>query len=84
MPEVFRVGSLASIFFYSNEGNEPPHIHVRRGSSDSDAAGKCRLEPVGKVFSEGFIARERTRIESIVRERYQELRDAWNKHFGRS
>ena len=31
MPEVFRDGALV-YFFYSNEGHEPIHIHVRRGT----------------------------------------------------
>jgi hypothetical protein len=29
MPTVFRVGS-ARFFFYSNENQEPPHVHVAR------------------------------------------------------
>ncbi len=29
MPTVFRSGPYR-FFFYSNEGSEPPHIHVQR------------------------------------------------------
>jgi hypothetical protein len=83
MPRVFKVGSFV-FFFWSDERQEPPHIHVRRGSKDSDAIGKWWIDPVAMVEVEGFNVRERTKIESIVRERKQELLDAWNKHFGRS
>jgi hypothetical protein len=83
MPEVFRVGSLV-FFFYSNEGQEPRHVHVRRGSGSADATGKWWLEPVVMAYADGFNVRERTRIESIILERQQELLDAWNKHSGQS
>lgn len=81
MPVVFRVGSLV-FFFYSDEGLEPPHIHVRRGTPSADAAGKWWLTPMSCVYCEGFKAAERRRIESTISARRQEILDAWNKHFG--
>lgn len=81
MPEVFRVGSLV-FHFYSDEGFEPPHVHVRRGSTRADAAGKWWLSPVACVYCIGFKAAERRRIHSLIIERRQEILDAWNRHFG--
>jgi hypothetical protein len=34
MPTVLRWGSYRA-FFYSNEGNEPPHVHVRAGNCEA-------------------------------------------------
>ena len=41
MPTVRRIGS-ARFFFYSNEGSEPPHVHVEQGGS----VAKFWLAPV--------------------------------------
>jgi len=38
MPEVFRTEGYV-FSFYSNEGNEPLHIHVRRAAADSPNSG---------------------------------------------
>lgn len=40
MPTVLRLGRFR-FFFFSNEGNEPPHIHVRAGEDEA----KFWLEP---------------------------------------
>jgi hypothetical protein len=41
MPTVRRIGA-ARFFFFSNEGTEPPQIHVEQG----DAMAKFWLDPV--------------------------------------
>ncbi len=41
MPTVLRLLGFR-FFFYSEEGNEPPHIHVEKGS----ARGKYWTDPV--------------------------------------
>ncbi|WP_439481025.1 DUF4160 domain-containing protein [Cyclobacterium plantarum] len=41
MPTVLRIGPYR-FFFFSNEGNEPPHIHVESGEGHA----KFWLEPV--------------------------------------
>ena len=44
MPEVFRTEGYV-FFFYSNEGREPMHVHVRRGGGFAkflDGAGRPR------------------------------------------
>ena len=34
MPTVLRVGRFR-FFFYGNEGQEPPHIHVKAGEDEA-------------------------------------------------
>ena len=41
-------------FFFSNEGTEPPHIHIERG----DGYAKFWLEPVELVDAVGMKTRE--------------------------
>jgi hypothetical protein len=66
------------LYFYSHEPNEPPHIHVDR----DDLSAKFWLEPVSLGYNLGFNARELRRIEEIVTENRQLLREAWRVHHG--
>ena len=66
MPTVLRVEGYR-FFFFSNEGQEPPHVHVERG----DAYAKLWLGPVSLASSEGFKRPERPsgRASASVRSR---------------
>lgn len=82
MPKVFSVGRF-DFFFYSNEGHEPIHIHVRSGSAGNpEGTAKFWLGPIRQAYAEGFSARELAQISRIIRGREAEIRAAWRKHFG--
>lgn len=76
MPTVLRVGAFR-FFFYSNEGREPPHIHVQR----AEALAKYWLRPIGLAASTGFRAHELRRLATLVREHENEFVEAWNGFF---
>jgi len=78
MPTVLRVGRYR-FFFFSNEGQEPPHIHVRAGGDEV----KFWLSPVQLVANYGFNARELNRVESLVERHRAELLEAWHEYLGR-
>jgi hypothetical protein len=65
-------------FFYSNEGQEPPHIHVKAGEDEA----KFWLDPIGLAANYGFNGRELSEIERLVELHRAELREAWNEHLG--
>jgi hypothetical protein len=77
MPTILRSGPYR-VYFFSHEPNEPPHVHVDR---DLQSA-KFWLDPVGLARNLGFSARELRRIESLIRENQQLLREAWRGYFG--
>ena len=77
MPTVLRVGPYR-FHFFSNEGKEPPHIHVKAGSPQA----KFWLDPVGLVANYGFKGHELNEIERIIKEHQQELLEAWHEHLG--
>ena len=77
MPTIPRVGPYR-FFFYSNEGDEPPHIHVQRDRS----VGKFWLDPVRLASSRRFGGRALREIETLVNENRDTLLDAWNDFFG--
>ena len=76
MPTVLRVGAYR-FFFYSNEGQEPPHIHVQ---ADSRSA-KYWLQPVRLAANHGFGGVALHEIERIVMTYRDELERAWHAYF---
>ncbi len=65
-------------FFYSDEGSEPAHIHVKKG----DAEGKIWLEPVSKIaYLNGFTNTEEKQIRVIVFEHLEKFKTQWHGHF---
>jgi hypothetical protein len=63
MPTVLRVGRYRFTFF-SNEGKEPPHIHVKAGSDEA----KFWLDPIGLAANYGFAAHELNEIRRIIQQ----------------
>ncbi len=77
MPTVRRIGS-ARFFFYSNEGTEPPHVHVELGG----AVAKFWLEPVCLAASSRLSGYELRRLERLVAEHSVSFLEAWHDFFG--
>ncbi len=76
MPTILRIGRYR-FYFFSNENNEPPHIHIK---AESDQA-KFWLIPIELASSYGFKAHELNEIEEIILEHFTELMEAWNERF---
>ena len=64
-------------FFFSQEGNEPPHIHVEHG----DKVAKYWLNPVELASSEGFRSHEMKKLRMLVIEHKVLFLEKWNEHF---
>lgn len=78
MPTVLRVDGYR-FFFYSNESNEPPHIHIQK----AEKYAKIWLSPIKLADSVGFTNRELQRIEDIINEHLVRLLEAWHEHLSR-
>lgn len=76
MPTVFRVGGYR-FFFYSNEGSEPPHIHIQK----AEKYAKFWLQPIQLADSVDFTSKELRQIQEIIRERLGLILEAWHEHF---
>jgi hypothetical protein len=66
-------------FFYSNEGNEPRHIHIEKG----EAAGKYWLNPVLLADAQGFNRAQLARVRELVEEHVEFFQRKWDDHFGK-
>ncbi|TRU72411.1 MAG: DUF4160 domain-containing protein [Microcystis viridis Mv_BB_P_19951000_S69] len=77
MPEIFRLEGYV-FFFYANEGNEPIHVHVRRGGGYA----KFWLEPLELDYAKGLKTQEIVRAEIIITENLEIIRRKWHDVFG--
>ena len=78
MPTVLFLNGFR-FFFYSNENNEPAHIHVKKGSGE----GKIWLEPASEIaWMTGFTKKEENPIRQIVADNEQLFKTTWHEYFG--
>ncbi|WP_417911970.1 DUF4160 domain-containing protein [Candidatus Electronema sp. TJ] len=61
MPTVLRIGRFR-FHFYSDEGNDPTHIHVRYAGTEC----KFWLVPVGLASNHGMLPHDVREIEYLV------------------
>jgi len=78
MPTILRLGKYR-FHFYSDEGNESPHIHVR------SPEGECKFwqDPVQLARNNGIAAHELRAIERHVFEHREMLMEKYNEFHGR-
>lgn len=77
MPTVLRIGPFR-FHFYSDERNEPHHIHVATSS------GECKywLEPVKMAKNRGVKPHELRKIEKLVFDNKEFLYNAYEEFHG--
>ena len=78
MPTILREKGYR-FFFFSNENQEPPHIHVQQ----AERYAKFWLRPVRLAKNVGFRRKEITQLGRIVSERRSLLLKAWYGHLGK-
>ncbi|WP_457638954.1 DUF4160 domain-containing protein [Persephonella sp.] len=64
-------------FFFSEERQEPPHIHVEKAGK----VAKIWLNPVEISKNYGFTNKELSFILSIVKKHQKEFLEKWNEYF---
>ena len=77
MPTVLRWGPYRA-FFYSNEGDESAHVHVRAG----DREAKFWLHDLTVAANAGFPAHELGDMIRHLKLHRDSLLAAWHEHFG--
>jgi hypothetical protein len=77
MPTAMRIGPFR-FFFYSNENDEPHHIHVRAAENEA----KYWLEPLELSWNHGFNTRQLKQIERHLQDNLAYLIEAWDEFFG--
>jgi len=79
MPTVLRIDGYR-YFFYSNESNEPAHVHVEKGEGEA----KIWLEPsIVVAYCIGFSSREQNSIMELTRENSLFFIQKWYEYFSK-
>lgn len=76
MPTIDDIGPY-KFYFYSADGAEPPHVHVRRGNATS----KFWIDPVRLARSRRFRDHELRTIQKLVEGNRDRILEAWNEYF---
>lgn len=76
MPVVLRESGFR-FYFFSEEGNEPAHVHVDKGG----ASAKYWLEPIRLASNQGYKPAELKRIGQIIFEHQIDLLRQWHDYF---
>ena len=77
MPTVWRERGFR-FFFWSDERNEPSHVHVEPG----DGYAKVWLNPIRLAQSTRFDPSEMQDLLRIVSEHREKMEQAWHDHVG--
>ena len=77
MPEIFRSFRFV-FFFYSNEGREPIHVHVRKAGGFA----KFWIEPVELDFSQGLKTSDIQQAEELISEHLIIIKKKWDEIHG--
>jgi hypothetical protein len=77
MPTVFRYQGYR-FFFFSNEGQEPPHIHVEK----AEGVAKFWLHPdVELAKARRFRKKDVTWLLEVVKQQQEFFLEQWDEHF---
>ena len=83
MPNLFQIGSY-KVFFWSNENNEPIHVHIAKGKPTQNStkvwitsAGGCIIANNASKIPDN----ELNKILEIISNQYFFICSAWKKHF---
>jgi hypothetical protein len=77
MGEIFRDTHARKYYFFSNEGNEPPHIHVRQ----AERSAKFWMEtPLRLEYASKFSVKELREIERIIELNRELIIEKWNEN----
>lgn len=79
MPVIKSISNKYRFFFYSNEQNEPAHVHIEK----DNAIMKVWLADASMAYNKAFSQKEMNEVIRIVIENRTKIEEAWNEHFGK-
>ncbi len=83
MPSIFTVGSY-KVFFWSNENNEPIHVHITKGTPAANATKIWLTKTGGCIVAnnkEHIPTKELNELLEIIQAQYFLICAEWKRHF---
>ena len=78
MPTILQILGWR-LFFYANEGNEPPHVHAQKAEMDCKYWLDRETYDIEEAFSYRMNARDKREIRKIVFEHFDYILERWNE-----
>ena len=66
-------------FFYSNEGNEPMHIHCQKGEKEAKFWMDSKTFDVREAFSFNLNSRDKREVKKIIFDYFDHIENEWKK-----
>jgi hypothetical protein len=67
------------IFFYSNEGNEPIHVHCKKGDRECKFWLGAETFDLEEAFSDNMTVRDKREIKKIIFEHFDYIIVQWEE-----
>lgn len=72
------------IFFYANEGDEPLHVHARKGEGECKYWLDAKLYAVEEAWSYNLTPQLRREVRKIIFDHFDLIAEEWGRFFGGS
>ena len=66
-------------FFYSDEGDEPIHIHCRKGEKECKYWLDTENFDVEEAYSHQMNNKDKRQVKKIIFEYFEQIEEEWNK-----
>ena len=67
------------LFFCANEGNEPPHVHCRRGDTECKYWLMREAFEIIEAYGYGMAPRDRREIRRIIFQHFEYIEEQWDE-----
>jgi len=67
------------LFFYANEGNEPIHVHCRKGDTECKYWLNTDSFDLEEAYSFNMSPRDRRQIRKIIYEHFEYIEQQWTE-----
>ena len=71
------------LFFYSNEGNEPVHIHCEKGEKEVKYWLHSKKFAIEESYSYNLNNKDKRQIRKIVYENFELIEEEWERFHGK-
>ncbi len=70
------------VFFYADEGNEPVHVHARKGDAECKLWLNVGAFDLEEAWAYKITPRLRRELRQIVFDHFDMIVEEWNRRFG--
>ena len=70
------------VFFFSDEGNEPIHVHARKGDAECKYWLRVDIYDIEEAYAHNMTPRLEREIRKIIFDHFELIVESWNRHLG--